>query len=204
MDKEYKEIMGKIRDLSFTLGIRSLSLNGIRSKLNIPKPLFTKYISNKSDLVKQVLTFERSCFQSIFDEHDFEGLNAIKILLIVSKEITLRFKDVTPSMTFDLREFYPEAYNHHFKERQNFIFEKIRINLTKGIDQGMYRPDLSIELVSRLYLSRLNDIHDPELFPPKQFSDETLFNFMIDYFIRGIATPEGIEFYKKEKENYKL
>lgn len=204
MDKDYKEIMEKVRDLSFTLGIRSLSLDEICAKLNIPKTTLSKYIGNKTDLVKQVLQFERLRFQGIFDDHDFEGVNAIKILLIVSREIALRFKDVTPSMTFDLRKYYPELYNKHFQERQDFIFNKIQINLTKGISQGMYRKDLSIELVSRLYLSRLIDMHNPELFPPEQFSDETLFNFMIDYLIRGIATPEGLAFYEKEKENYKL
>lgn len=204
MDKKYKEIMEKVRDISSTLGIRSLSLDEICTRINIPKATLAKYISNKTDLVEQMLKFERLRFQDIFDEHDFEGVNAIKILLIVSKEIALRFKDVTPSMTFDLKKFYPELYNKHFKERQDFIFMKIQINLTKGMNQGMYRPDLSIELVSRLYLSRLNDMHNPELFPPEQFSDETLFNFMIDYLIRGIATPEGIAFYEKEKEKYKL
>ena len=204
MDKEYKEIMEKVRDLSFTLGIRSLSIDEICNRLSIPKATLAKYMSSKTELVEQVLKFERLRFQNIFDEHNFEGVNAIKILLIVSREIALRFKDVTPSMTFDLRKYYPDLYNKHFKERQDFIFMKIQINLTKGINQGMYRKDLSIELVSRLYLSRLNDMHNPDLFPPEQFSDDTLFNFMIDYLIRGIATPEGIEFYEKEKDNYKL
>ncbi len=202
MEKEYKEIMEKVRDLSSTLDVRSLSIDEICSKLNISKPAFSKYFHNKSDLIEQILQFERVSFQDIFKENDFEGVNAIQILLIVSKEITLRFKDVSPSMTFDLQKYYPDLYNKHFKERQDYIFEKIRINLTKGISQGMYREDLSIELVSRLYISRLNDMHKPDLFPPEQFSDETLFAFMIDYLIRGIATPEGMAYYEKEKGNY--
>jgi len=204
MDKEYQEIMEKARDLSSALGIRSLSIGEICKKLNIPKTTFSKYVTNKTDLVEQMLKFERIRFQDIFDEHNFEGVNAIQILLIVSKEIALRFKDVSPSMTFDLKKYYPELYNKHFKERQDYIFTKIKINMEKGISQGMYREDLSTELVSRLYLSRLSDMHNPELFPPEQFSDETLFDFMIDYFIRGIGTSEGISFYEKEKEKYKL
>lgn len=204
MEKEYREIMEKVRELSSTLGIRSLSTDEICKKLGIPKATLAKYISNKTELVEQMLKFERLRFQDIFEEHNFEGVNAIQILLIVSKEIALRFKDVTPSMTFDLKKYYPDLYKKHFKERQDFIFMKIKINLTKGIDQGMYRKDLSIELVSRLYLSRLSDMHNPELFPPEKFSDKILFDFMIDYFIHGIATPEGIAFYEKEKNNYKL
>lgn len=204
MDKVYREIMEKVRDLSSTYGIRSLSIDEICKKLSIPKTTLLKHISNKTDLIEHMLKFERLRFQDIFDKHNFEGVNAIQILLIVSKEITLRFKDVSPSMSFDLKKYYPELYNKHFTERQDYIFKKIQINLTKGISQGMYREDLSIELVSRLYLSKLSDMHNPELFPPEKFSDEILFDFMIDNFIRGIATAEGIAFYENEKDNYKL
>lgn len=204
MKEEYKELMEKARILSSSISICDLSIKEIYNKLSIPKDIFFKYVSSKVDLIEQIFQFERTRFQSIFDEHDFEGVNAIKILLIVSKEIALRFKDVTPSTTIDLQKYYPDQYKNHFKERQNFIFTKIKINLTKGINQGIYRPDLSIELVSRLYIARLNDLHNPTLFPPDQFSYERLFNFMIDYLIRGIATPEGIAYYEQEKEKYTL
>ncbi|MCK4639354.1 MAG: hypothetical protein KAT33_08040, partial [Bacteroidales bacterium] len=150
-----------------------------------------------------ILEFERERFKSIFDEYDFEGVNAIDILLTVSKEIALRFKDVTPSLTFELKKYYPELYQKHFDARTDFIFEKIKINLTKGINQGIYREDLSIELIARLYISRLIDIHNPEFFPPEKYSFENFFNVMFENFIRGIAKPEGIKYYEKQFEKQK-
>ncbi len=72
----------------------------------------------------------------------------------------------------------------------------------------MYREDLSIELAARLYISRLLDLHNDELFPPDKFSFHTLFNFMFENWIRGIARPEGIKYYEarleKEKKQLKL
>jgi hypothetical protein len=103
-------------------------------------------------------------------------------------------------MTFDLKKYYPEIYHKHVEERIEFIFEKIRINLMKGINQGVYRDDLSVELVSRLYIRRLMDLHNPEFFPADKFSFQTLFDVMFDNFIRGIANEKGIEYYEKQKK----
>jgi hypothetical protein len=155
--------------------------------------------SSKNELVEKLLKLERENFKIIFDTYDFEGVNAIDILLTVSKEVGERFRDVSPSMTFDLVKYYPDIYNKHVDDRIDFIFKKIRINLEKGINQGVYRDDLSVELVARLYIRRLIDLHNPEFFPADKFSFQTLFDVMFDNFIRGIANPKGIDYYESQK-----
>ena len=68
----------------------------------------------------------------------------------------------------------------------------------------MYRDDVSIELVARRYISRLLDLHDPENFPPKDFSFTTLFMQMFDSFVMSIATDKGIKHYNKKRKTIKL
>ncbi len=208
MDEKLARILEKARDVSFTYGIRSMSMDDISRKLGISKSTLYKYVRNKTDLVDKILEFEREGFKRIFTNHDFVGVNAIDILLTVSKEVSENFINVTPSITFELKKYYPDLYQKHIDDRTNFIFEKIKINLQKGISQGMYREDLSIELAARLYISRLLDLHNSELFPPEKFSFQTLFNFMFENWIRGVARPEGIEYFErrfeKEKKQLKL
>jgi TetR/AcrR family transcriptional regulator, cholesterol catabolism regulator len=64
--------------------------------------------------------------------------------------------------------------------------------------QGMYRHDLSAELVSRIYISRLIDLHNPDFFPNETISFSVLFDVMFDTFIRGICTDEGKNYYEKK------
>jgi AcrR family transcriptional regulator len=167
----------------------------------IPKKKLYQHFSSKTELVSQLLEQERKSFEIIFERYNFEGVNALDILLTVSKEIGERFRDISPSMTFDLKKYYPEIYHHHVNERIEFIFNKIQINLQKGITQGIYRDDLSVELVARLYIRRLMDLHNPEFFPADKFSFQTLFDVMFDNFIRGIANPSGIAYYEQQKKN---
>jgi hypothetical protein len=199
MDSQFKSILSNLRMLAIREGIANLTLGNICERLNISPEILGKYVKNERELVTRVLDFERSSFMEIFDEFDFEGMNAIDILLIVSREIASRYYDVTPTISVMLKERFPKIYQSHFQKRSDFIFKKIQINLQKGISQKMYRDDLSIELVSRLYMSRLIDIHNEEIFPSGQFSFETIYEVMIDNFVRSIATTQGLKYFELKR-----
>ena len=204
MDSTLREIIEKFRDYLHNMnGKAVISIGEISSKTGIPSEIILNYVSGEEELVEKVLEFERHRFEEIFKIHDFEGVNAIDILLTVSKEVAVKFMDISPSVTFVLKYHFPEIYQRHFNLRRDFIYEKIQINMFKGISQGMYRDDLSIELVARLYLSRLIDLHNPDFFPPEKFSFETIFNVMFENFIRSIAKPEGLTYYEKKRKNFK-
>ena len=179
-------------------------MDDIALKIGVSHETLQKYVANKTELVEKALDFERENFKSIFDKHDFEGVNAIDILMTVSRETSHRFEKLTPSLTHELKEDFPAIYQKHLTKRIEFIFMKIQINLTKGINQGMYRPDLSIELVARMYIARLMDIHNPDFFPPDKFSFATLFEEMFESFIRSVTTPDGIEYYEKRRKHLRF
>ena len=201
MEQSIVEILERVRDLFFKFGVRSMSMDDISHEIGISRNKLHNYFPSKNDLVEKLLDLEREHFEIIFNTDRFDGdVNAIDILLMVSKEVSNKFTDISPSMTFDLKKYYPDIYHKHVEDRIEFVFEKIRINLVKGINQGVYRDDLTVELVSRLYIRRLMDLHNPEFFPADKFSFQTLFDVMFDNFIRGIANEKGIGYYEKQKK----
>lgn len=205
MDSTFRGIIEKFRDYLYSMnGKAVVTFDQISAHTGIPETVIRVYVSDEAELVEKVLDFERHRFEEIFKIHDFEGVNAIDILLTVSKEVAEKFMDISPSVTFVLKRHFPEIYQKHFILRRDFIYEKIKVNLSKGISQGMYRDDLSIELVARLYLSRLIDLHNPDFFPAEEFSFDILFNVMFENFIRGIAKPEGLNYYEKKKKCFKF
>lgn len=204
MDDKLVEILHNIRDIALREGINKISVAEICKKLKITrKELFTHF-KNENELVEKVLELERDAFKVIFDEFNFDGMNAIDILFIVSKEMARKYRSVTPALTMALKNQYSEVYSDHFKKRIDFIFDKIKINLQKGISQGMYRSDFPIELVARLYISRLIDLHNPEFFPPEKFSFQTLFEVMFENFVRSIATADGLQYFEQKQNETSL
>ncbi|HRY34017.1 MAG TPA: hypothetical protein P5531_13700 [Bacteroidales bacterium] len=196
MEDKFIAILEKTRELSFRYPIRRMTFEKIADKLGVSTAELKSFVRTKTELVEKALEFERFSFQVIFQKHDFEGVNAIDILFTVSKEMSRRFRDINPALTVDLRKYYPEVYQKHIEAKYDFIFDKMKINIEKGISQGMYRNDLSVELVARLYMARLMDIHNPELFPPEMFSFELLFNYTIESFVRSVATGDGLNYFE--------
>jgi hypothetical protein len=158
----------------------------------------------EEDLVAAILERERVCFEEIFDEYNFDGWNAIDIMLLVGDEINKRFFYLSPSVTFKLANPYPELYRRHLSARSEFIFQKIKINIEKGMRQGMYKNDVSSEMVARMYIAKLNDMHNNEIYPPEGFEFATIFNSMIDGVIRTITNGEGWDYYKQRKQFYSV
>ncbi len=199
MDKAFVQIIEKVRKILLREGMGNFSLEKLESS-GISKEEISKYVNSKEELVEKILEFERTSFVKIFLEYNFEGQNAIDILFIVSQEINDRFEDVSPAVTMEFEKHFPEIYKKHMDQRMNFIFDKIQINVEKGIAQGMYREDLSPEIVGRMYLSRLEDMHNPELYPPERFKFGTIYDTMIDSFVKSIATDDGLTYYRHRKQ----
>ena len=184
--------------------LKNYSIPTVSKKLGIPVEELHEYFESDKDLVEKVLAFERENFQDIFDTYNFEGVNAIDILLTVSREVSSRFRYVSPALSFSLKSKYPKLYQYHIDTRMSYIFEKIKINIMKGISQEIYRNDLSVELLARIYISRLIDLHNPDFFPPEQYSFDILFDAMFDHFIRGIVNEEGMRYYESRADRLKF
>lgn len=159
---------------------------------------------DRRDIVSAILEHERKCFEEIFNEYNFNGWNAIDIMLIVSDEINKRFFNVTPSVTVILSTAFPDIFDAHLEMRSDFIYEKIKINIEKGMQQGMYKKDVSSEMIARMYIAKLNDIHNPNIYPPEGFTFATIFNTLIDNVIKNITNDEGKEYYKQRKQFYSI
>lgn len=205
MNQEEITLIGKIRAVANENGTEAISLKNLHLNPDFPNELLDKYFSSEDVLVEKILEDERRKFEEIFIDHDFDGYyDAIDILFTVGKEMLSKFYNLSPSVTHKYERDFPEVYKKHIEERINFIFGKIQINFEKGISQGMYRDDVSVELVARLYIRRLMDLHNVENFPPEKFSFDTLFTQMFESFVKSVATAEGMAYYEEKKKAAKL
>ena len=205
MTKELSLLIDSIRSLANEEGLDAITLDKLKLNPKFSNSLLSKHFKNDQILVRHILESERNKFEVIFVDHNFDGYyDAIDILFTVSKEMAGKFYNLSPSITHSYQNKYPEIYDDHLNKRIDFIYGKIQVNIQKGIQEGLYRDDVSIELIARRYISRLLDLHDPENFPPEEFSFTTLFMQMFDSFILSVATEKGIKSYNEKRKTIKL
>lgn len=192
-----------IRRFIYKYGLKNASIEEAEKEGINVQQILLKY-GSLSNLVTQLLAHERASFEEIFLENNFDNMNAIDILLIVSQEINKKFHYLSPVTTLGLKKQFPQVYEKHIQERLIFIYDKIKINIEKGIAQNVYKKDISIEMMARLYVSKLNEMHDPEIYPASDFTFSTVFSRLIKDFIYTNATEEGIKYYKRRKQLYNV
>ncbi len=203
MTKEQFILAEKLRKYISRYGINDFNEEHL-TKVGLTLGELKKNFANRQEMVKTILEHERKCFENIFDEYEFKDWNAIDIMLIISNEICDRFFDVNPAVTIMLSKVYPEIFEEHLQLRSDFVFEKIKINIEKGMAQGMYKKDVSSEMIARMYIARLNDIHNPEIYPPEGFTFATVFTTLIDNVVKNITNEEGRAYYKQRKQLYSV
>ncbi len=204
MNGNLKGLITKIRCIANKGGIEEITIAKLMLIPQISEELKKNKIVSDNQIVEYVLESERQLFEDIFLDNNFDNnQDAIDILFTVSREMASKFFSLSPSVTYKYKELFPVIFQKHIEKRIDFIFKKISINLRKGISQELYRNDVSIELVARLYISRLIDLHNPDNFPPQDFSFNTMFMQMFESFVKSIATERGIRHFKHKKDQAK-
>ena len=198
MDEKIDRILSESLRLFMKNGIRSVSMDDISKELGMSKKTIYQYVANKTELVEKVLNYLLNEERTICTDGDINSLNAIDILLAVSRNVSRELKNMNPINAYELQKYYPAIYREFIIKKRNHVFSQVKQNFTQGIAEGIYRNDLDIDLVARLYIQKLVDVHDPEFLSSINFGFEKVFQVMFDNHIRGIANAEGLAYYEKQ------
>jgi hypothetical protein len=60
------------------------------------------------------------------------------------------------------------------------------------MDTGLFRPDIDINFISRLYFNGMTAIRDISVFPEQLFDKNYLFESYLEYHLRAIVTKSGL------------
>jgi AcrR family transcriptional regulator len=200
-----ERILTAAEELFLQYGFRSISMDDIARHLAVSKKTIYQFFEDKDEIVCLVATrhFEREkemCRQRIFDQAE----NPLDELLQVSRHIKTSTMNVNPSIMFDLQKYHPKAWQIFKEFKQGFILEHLHRNLKKGIEEGLYRAEINIEIIARLRLEEVQLAFDANAFPPSQFNFFDIQIEFLDHFIRGIVTNKGLQLLTeyKNKEHH--
>lgn len=201
MDEKFERIISESADLFSRYGIRNLSMDDICREIGISKKTLYQYVENKADLVRAIMS---SIMNDETHRERWEAilkLNAIDQLLESSRLICDNMKRLPASVTFELKKYYLFIFNEFYQKKKEKTYDAVVANIRKGIEEGLYRPDLDVETVARLYVQKLETIHNPEFLESAGMTPDAVFKVMFDNHIRGIANARGIKYYEKQLNN---
>ena len=196
-DDQRQHIIRTAGELFFRLGIRSVSIDDICRELGMSKKTFYVYFSSKDELIEQLLqanlNYIRGKMQSLLDLGDFRQL--VKAFL---KHQDAEKNDVrrVPQLVYDLKKYYPRQFAefqvHCFEMQKEYLKNYLEL----GVQEGLVRANLNIELTAVLFAKIHNDaIRDFEEIEAHNHNMHQLAHTAMDVFVRGVLSEEGLKLY---------
>lgn len=204
---ELEEIT-KILDAAETLfkkyGIRSVTMADIARELGISKKTLYLHIDNKQDLVMKIMQRDIEKDQATCQQIIEKATNALDELLQISVYVQQQIQDINPSLIYDLQKYHRPVWKLMDNFHQEYILTTTENNLKKGVEEGLYREDLNIKVMSKIYVSLMPIVCDDQIFPMKVYSTSQIHKEFIKYHIHGIVSEKGRKMLKKLLADNKL
>ena len=192
-----QKIINTSADLFLNLGFKSVTMDDIATDLGISKKTIYIHFENKDKLVQAT---EKYLFKKITDgvkDIKNSATDPISELYDVKLYLMKILKGEKTSPFHQLKKYYPLIYKDLKKRKFDFIVESSAESLKKGVKQSLFRENINIELISRLYFNGMVGIKDPEIFDIGIFNPEILMENYLEYHLRAIVTQKGLEKLKK-------
>lgn len=196
---QLNNIISKSGELFLQYGVKSLTMDEIAKQLGMSKKTIYQYVSNKSDLVKQVMQAHLDREDSFIKEAQKNSKNALEENLRMITFMSQDLRGFNAVIFFELQKYYPESYALFNEHREKVALRNILNNLKAGIKEGLYRKDINTEIVSRIFVSGLDILIDQQRFPSKKYHFYDLYKEFVNYHLGGILTPKGLTYLEQSK-----
>jgi len=188
-----KRILTEATNLFFHYGIRNITMDAIAEKLGISKRTIYETFKDKNELLI-------SCFEEYSKERYKVNEEIIKnsqnVLAAICSFIqsgAVAVDLLNPSFFSDMRKHYNDIWVLASKQQNEKNYNLAFRLLRKGINEGIFRKDINIDIVVKIILEQMKLLVDNEVFSSDKYTRSEVFKNMVIKFIRGIATNRGIE-----------
>lgn len=195
-------VLSKIQQLFFSYGFKSVTMDDIATQLGISKKTLYQKFPKKALLIRDCCELYFKAQLSTITEIEAANLNAIAELQKIYEHNCSFLQQVHPSVIYDLKKYHPEAWDKFIDFKDKFILQSVFRNLKKGVSEGLYRTDMNMNIIARLYVSRIDMLLDTRIFPREDFTLNQILSELFIYHVRGIATDKGLAQLTKTKLSF--
>lgn len=194
-------ILQKAKEMFLKLGFKSITMDDIANEMCISKKTIYKFFCNKEILIAETVEKVHNEVHSIMTELFNRNYNAIEENFEIRQMFKEMFKSSETSPVYQLKKHYPEIYEKVQSRQVEECSVWFKKNIEKGIAQGLYRPEIDVEIYSRFYYMLIFQINESTIYE----KDAVVLELKaLEYHTRALATATGIKELEKQLSNPNL
>ena len=198
-----KKIVDQSIQLFLQYGYKSVTMDDIAKHMGVSKKTIYVHFPTKDKLVEQSAVNHLDGIIKKINVISKQSKDPIIELYQIKKEVLNHLSSEKNSPQYQLQKYYPSLYSK-LKEKEFSALSGLFSNsIQEGIQTGIFRKDIDVDFVVRIFFNGIRGITNIKLFPIEIYKIEDLLLNFSEYHLRALCTHEGIiklENYKKEMD----
>lgn len=176
-------------------GIRSVTMDMVAAEVGISKRTLYEYFPAKDALVEACLNLELERRRRMASEILATSHHLIETYILFMWNYISELRRTHPLFMLDIRRLYPGTLCRQAADFESHLKEKVSAFVKQGQQEGLFLPHLNPELSAVILFQQLKMLTEngEQIFPPEKYPPHEVFAHIAIHFIRGIATPKGLE-----------
>lgn len=193
-----KVLTQKVGKLFKKYGIKSITMDDIAAEMGMSKKTLYQIVADKKELVELAMDSEYRYFKNKLIEITRENNSAVLALIKINALLYEFLSEFSQAADYDLQKYHCKFYDKIKLKYVNLFLSIIQNNIIIGKKEGVYRKELNAEMISKLHLSRIEQIPNSKIFTLEEFTSPAFVKEICLYHMYGIINKAG----KQELEKY--
>ncbi|HSK14516.1 MAG TPA: TetR/AcrR family transcriptional regulator [Phnomibacter sp.] len=190
-------VMQKSYELFKRYGIRSVTMDEIAVQCGMSKKTVYQAFADKDSLVGAIMEHQIRLSESNCTRSQKESENAIHEIFLSLDWVHRMFDGVNPALLFDLRKYHSNVFQRMEEHKKTFLTEIFRKNFERGIAEGLYRPEINIDILLPFRIHTMTLVFEYDLFPTNKYTLYDIDKELTLHELYGIATSRGVKMIEK-------
>ncbi|HMP91999.1 MAG TPA: TetR/AcrR family transcriptional regulator [Phnomibacter sp.] len=199
-----EKILEKAIELFKRYGIRSVTMDDLANHCAVSKKTLYQHFNDKDTLVETMIVHMIDHAECRCQQDKQKAQNAVHEIFLSMDMLTQMFEGVNAALMFDLRKYHPQAFKRVDTHKREFLTEIVRGNLERGIQEGLFRPEINVDIITQLHMVTISiAFFEQMMFTSAKYSVLEVNLEIMTHYLYGLVTPKGaklIERYKLQRQ----
>lgn len=191
-DEHYTRLLNAVFRILLEKGPSHTTMDLVAARLSMSKRTLYEIFGSKDDMLRDVMDYQNQLHRREMESIFHSTGNAMEAMAKAMTYIQKTFESVDVSFFRDMDKRCRHLRND-YDGRMSELNNQLGLVFALGIRQGVFRKGIDYDLQLRLLRVQMESLKRMEEFFPPEITLAQAYSAIAQGFLRGIATPQGIE-----------
>lgn len=175
-------------------GFKSVTMDDIAKHLAMSKKTIYQNFKDKNELISVLIKDRLENLRCINIERCQVARNAVEEIYMSILEVKRSIRNLNHKLFFELQKYHPQAWQLLNKYKQESIYKDIVKNLNRGIEEGLYRSEINVEIIAQVRMNQIDLIFNrSDQIIDSNYNMSQVLQEIFLHFLYGICNEKGLK-----------